>query len=145
MVYPKSANYIALSMDKPIWFILHQILTKSLSNLQKVSNIFSTINKHQHTSNLKTLWDLFVSSVKKKRTLAAAPKPASCLNSLKPEHETIDTFLLTFPRLATTTVLSRTSNTFFIIWCFTTATKYPYKLYLCTIFDGIVCYKMYKT
>jgi hypothetical protein len=128
MVHPTSANYIPLSSDKPIWLIIHHILAKSLSNLQKLSNIVSTINKHktinnhQHTSNLKTLWDLFVSSVKKKRTLAAAPKPASCLNSLKPEHETIDTFLLTFPRPGTTTILSHTSNTFGIIWCFTTTT-----------------------
>jgi hypothetical protein len=123
MVYPTSANYITLSMDKPIWFILYQIITKhclrtnpyGLSNLQKVSNIVSTINKHQHTSNLKILWDLFVSSVRQKRILVAAPKPASFFNSLKPDDETIVTFLFTLPRPGTTNVLSRTSNTLCIL------------------------------
>jgi hypothetical protein len=75
-------------------------IQKSLSNLQKLSNIVSPINKHKTINNHQTInthqtLRLFGTSLchllKKKRTLVVAPKPASCLNSLKPEHETINT------------------------------------------------------
>ena len=66
--------YITLSTDKPIWFILHQLiityhclvtnpfglsyiryLQKSLSNLQKLSNIVSPINIHKTINNHQTI------------------------------------------------------------------------------------------